>query len=113
MSQELQAGQIVPESGIYRVTHHPVHADAATAVTFIRGRRFPTCPSCDKISFTLVYSDEAYGRIRAAQRAEDRRSRQGQLRKVTRIPAAILTSVTALASLLRKRQSLVVATRQA
>jgi hypothetical protein len=112
MSQELQAGQIVPESGVYRVTHDPMHAAAAAAVTFIRGRRFPKCPHCDKISFTLVYSDEADERNRSARRAEDRqrrRSRQARLRKVTRIPAAILTSVAALGSLVRKRKSPAVA----
>jgi hypothetical protein len=106
VSQELQAGQIVPESGVYRITHDPMHADPAVALTFIRGRRFPTCPHCDKISFTLVYSDEAYWRHRAAQRAKDRqrrRSRQVRLREIAKILAGILTSIAALGSLIRKK----------
>src|SRR4051812_23872698 len=31
MAQEFHSGQIVPESGIYRITHDPVHADIGLA----------------------------------------------------------------------------------
>jgi len=43
MAQEFKPGQIVPESGIYRITHDPQHADMPHEVTVIKGRRFPTC----------------------------------------------------------------------
>ena len=41
-SQEFRAGQIVPESGIYRITHDVLHAADEHEVTVIKGRRFPT-----------------------------------------------------------------------
>jgi hypothetical protein len=60
MAQQLHAGQIVPESGLYRVWHEPAHLGASNEVTFIRGRRFPTCPDCSTVSFELLQSDETY-----------------------------------------------------
>ena len=53
MAQEFHPGQIVPESGIYRITHDPQHADMPHEVTVIKGRRFPTCRHCKGISFEL------------------------------------------------------------
>jgi hypothetical protein len=35
--------EVVPQSGIYTITHHPAHADMPHEVTVIKGRRFPTC----------------------------------------------------------------------
>lgn len=57
-------GDIVPESGIYRVTHDPRHADPHE-VTCIEGRRFPTCKNCDHPRFALV---------KAAKHIKDQRS---------------------------------------
>jgi hypothetical protein len=37
MAQEYKPGQIVPQSGVYKVTHDPVHADILHEVTVIRG----------------------------------------------------------------------------
>ncbi len=60
MAQQSHAGQIVPESGVYRVTHEATHVEEAPhEVTYIRGHRFPDCPRCSAISFELLYSDEA------------------------------------------------------
>src|ERR1044071_7979337 len=56
MAQEFKPGQIVPESGIYRITHDPQHADMPHEVTVIKGRRFPTCRHCKGISFELVHA---------------------------------------------------------
>src|ERR1043166_3605741 len=56
MAQEFKPGQIVPESGVYRITHDPQHADMPHEVTVIKGRRFPTCRHCKGISFELVYA---------------------------------------------------------
>jgi hypothetical protein len=46
-------GDIVPESGIYRVKHDPKHA-AAHEVTCIEGKKFPPCKGCDHPTFVLV-----------------------------------------------------------
>ena len=43
MAQEFKPGEIVPQSGIYTITHDPAHADMPHEVTVIKGRRFPTC----------------------------------------------------------------------
>ena len=40
MAQEYKPGEIVPESGIYTITHDPVHSDMPHEVTVIKGRRF-------------------------------------------------------------------------
>ena len=50
MDQEFKPGQIVPESGIYRITHDPQHADMPHEVTVIKGRHFPTCRHCKGIA---------------------------------------------------------------
>ena len=64
MAEQLRPGNIVPESGVYRVTHEPAHIGALSQVTFIRGRQFPSCPHCPGIGFELLHSDELDWRIR-------------------------------------------------
>src|SRR5437762_7308203 len=103
--EEFRAGQLVPESGMYRVTHDPEHGETPPVVTFIRGRRFPTCPHCDRSSFVLVYSDEAYWRNRSGRKPtyrQRRRLRQGRPR---RIAASVVAILAALGRLIRKRKS--------
>ncbi len=56
MAQEFKPGQIVPESGVYRITHDTQHPDASHEVTVIKGRRFPTCRHCKGIGFELVHA---------------------------------------------------------
>jgi len=56
MTQEFHPGQTVPESGVYRVSHDPIHPDMPHEVTVIKGRRFPTCRGCKGISFELVHA---------------------------------------------------------
>jgi hypothetical protein len=73
LAQQLQADQVVPESGIYRVIHDPRHAGAQQEVTFIRGRRFPRCPHCKETSFELLASDRSNSRDRSARKAGQRR----------------------------------------
>jgi len=47
----------VPRSGVYRITHDPVHADMPHEVTVIKGRRhFPTCRHCTGITFELAHA---------------------------------------------------------
>jgi hypothetical protein len=87
MAQQLHAGQIVPESGLYRVWHEPAHLGASNEVTFIRGRRFPTCPDCSTVSFELLQSDETYRHYPSSYR---RKPAQSSLRSA-RINVAIPT----------------------
>jgi hypothetical protein len=54
MPQEYKPGEIVPQSGIYRITHDPQHADMPHEVTVIKGRRFPTCRHCKGITFEFA-----------------------------------------------------------
>lgn len=55
MAQEFHPGQIVPESGIYKITHDTQRAASEHEVTVIKGRRFPTCRHCKGISFELMH----------------------------------------------------------
>ena len=66
MAQEHRSGQIVPESGVYRVTHASAHTGVLLQVRLIKGRRFPICPYCREISFELAHSDQAFWRGRSA-----------------------------------------------
>jgi hypothetical protein len=63
MAQEFRPGQIVPQSGIYTVTHDPAHADTPHEVTVIKGRRFPTWRHCKGISFELAHAAKHVGEI--------------------------------------------------
>jgi hypothetical protein len=63
MPQEFRPGQIVPESGVYRIDHDPVQADMPHEVTVIKGRRFPTCRHCSGITFELVYAAKHVGEV--------------------------------------------------
>jgi hypothetical protein len=56
MTQEYGPGEIVPQSGIYTITHDPAHADMPHEVTVIRGRRSPTCRHCKSIRFELAHA---------------------------------------------------------
>jgi YjzC-like protein len=56
MAQQFRPGQIVPESGIYLITHDPQHADMPHEVTVIKGRRFPTCRHCKGSAFELAHA---------------------------------------------------------
>lgn len=48
-------GDVVPQSGIYDVTHDPKHAESHQ-VTCIEGERFPPCRGCDHPRFHLAKS---------------------------------------------------------
>jgi hypothetical protein len=56
MAQEYQPGQIVPQSGVYTITHDPVHPDMPHQVTVIKGCHFPTCRHRKGISFHLAHA---------------------------------------------------------
>jgi hypothetical protein len=51
-----QAGQPVPESGIYQVVHHEEHRPSHEAVMH-RGDPFPNCDQCqEKVRFQVVHT---------------------------------------------------------
>jgi hypothetical protein len=95
MTQPLCAGEVVPESGSYRVQHEPTHAAAAVVVTLIRGRRFPTCPHCTAICFELVASHEADWRLRSLRRRGQRRRRAMWRARMSQLHASIARLVWA------------------
>ena len=112
MAQQLHAGQIVPESGLYRVWHEPAHIGAKNEVTFIRGRRFPTCPDCSTVSFELLQLDEIYRRDRSSYRRKPAQASLRSARINVEIPTlwrllrraggALLNSPSRLLGLLRR-----------
>jgi hypothetical protein len=53
MDNVFTAGDLVPYSGIYCITHYPPHTDEE-AVTLTEGNRFPLCVRCSHVSFMLV-----------------------------------------------------------
>jgi hypothetical protein len=55
MAQEYKPGEIVPQSGIYTITHDPVHVDMPHEVTAIKGRRFPACRHRKGVKFQLAH----------------------------------------------------------
>jgi hypothetical protein len=67
VAQEYKPSQIVPESGIYSISHDPQHADMPHEVTVIKGRRFPTCRGCKGISFVLVHAAKHVGEVHHLQ----------------------------------------------
>jgi hypothetical protein len=59
----IKPGEIVPQSGIYKITHDSAHADMPHEVTVIKGRRFPTCRHCKGVSFELAHAAKHVGEI--------------------------------------------------
>ena len=52
MDNVFAAGELIPHSGIYRITHHPPHA-GEEAITLVKGNSFPRCVHCGQVSFML------------------------------------------------------------
>jgi hypothetical protein len=46
MANEYKPGEIVPQSGIYKIIRDRDHPDMPHEVTAVKGRRFPTCRHC-------------------------------------------------------------------
>ena len=63
MAQEFRPGHIVPEWGIYRITHDTQHANMPHEVTTIKGRRFPMRRHCKGVAFELVHAAKHIGEI--------------------------------------------------
>jgi hypothetical protein len=53
MDNVFAAGELVPYSGVYRITHYPPHA-SEEAITLAKGNKFPLCVHCPRVSFLLL-----------------------------------------------------------
>ncbi|HEY3627161.1 MAG TPA: hypothetical protein VGL00_12780 [Terracidiphilus sp.] len=53
MDNIFNAGEVVPYSGLYRITHYPPHS-GEEVLTLTKGNAFPQCVHCSKVSFMLV-----------------------------------------------------------
>lgn len=53
MDNVFAAGELVPYSGVYRITHYPPHS-GEEAITLTKGSPFPQCVRCAKVSFMLL-----------------------------------------------------------
>jgi len=74
MAQEFKPGEIVPQSGIYTITHDAAHADMPHEVTVIKGRRFPTCRHRKGVRFELAHAARHVGEIDHFERRMRRHS---------------------------------------
>ena len=84
MAQEYKLGEIVPQSGIYTITHDPAHAGMPHEVTVIKGRRFPTCRHCKGVTFQVAHAARHVGEIdhlkEGARAGRERAARWANLR---------------------------------
>ena len=53
MDNVFTVGEVVPYSGVYRITHYPSHT-GEDALTLTKGSAFPQCVRCSHISFMLI-----------------------------------------------------------
>lgn len=53
MDNVFTVGEVVPYSGVYRITHYPPHTGDG-ALTLTKGSRFPQCVRCSHVSFMLI-----------------------------------------------------------
>ena len=53
MDNVFTVGEVVPYSGVYRITHNPPHT-GEEAITLTEGKRFPLCIHCSHVAFMLV-----------------------------------------------------------
>lgn len=63
MSGRYSPGEVVPESGVYRLNALR-GSEPWRKITLIRGRRFPSDPECGEVHFDLIFSDETCWRRR-------------------------------------------------
>ena len=85
MAQEYKPGEIVPQSGLYTITHDPAHPGMPHEVTVIKGRHFRTCRHCKGVTFEVAYAAKHVGEIdhlEEALRRSGNQSRQPPWRAV-------------------------------
>jgi hypothetical protein len=54
MTQDFRPGEVVPLSGVYGIRHAPLHPAMPREIIVAKGRKFPTCPQCNKLTYRLV-----------------------------------------------------------
>ena len=68
MTQEYKPGEIVPQSGIYMITHDPAHPGMPHELTVIKGLRFPTCRHCKGVTFEVAHAPSMSARSTISRR---------------------------------------------
>ena len=53
MDNVFTAGEQIPYTGVYRITHHPPHV-SEEGITLTKGNNFPHCVDCAHVSFMLL-----------------------------------------------------------
>jgi hypothetical protein len=53
MHNVFNVGEVVPYSGVYRITHYPPHT-TEEVLTLTKGSTFPRCVRCSHLSFMLI-----------------------------------------------------------
>jgi hypothetical protein len=53
MENIFTVGEVVPYSGVYRITHYPPHT-GEEVLTLTKGSKFPCCVRCSHVSFMLI-----------------------------------------------------------
>jgi len=53
MDNVFTVGEVVPYSGVYRITHYPPHT-SEEALTLTKGSTFPQCVHCSHVFFMLI-----------------------------------------------------------
>ena len=53
MENIFTVGEVVPYSGVYRITHYPPHT-GEEVLTLTKGNKFPQCVRCSHVSFMLI-----------------------------------------------------------
>src|SRR5579859_4001768 len=53
MDNVFTVGEVVPFSGVYRITHYPPHT-GEEVFTLTKGSIFPRCVRCSHVSFMLI-----------------------------------------------------------
>jgi hypothetical protein len=60
MDNVFTVGEVVPNSGNYRITHYPPHT-GEEVLTLTKGSTFPRCVRCSHVSFMLIRLEFCYG----------------------------------------------------
>jgi hypothetical protein len=53
MDNVFTVGELVPYSGVYRITHYPPHT-GEEVLTLTKGSTFPRCVRCSHVSFMVI-----------------------------------------------------------
>jgi len=60
MDNVYTVGEVVPNSGVYRITHYPPHT-GEEVLMLSKGSTFPRCVRCSHVSFMLIRLESGCG----------------------------------------------------